>query len=469
MTASTPDTIAAIATAAGRAAIGIIRISGAETARIAAAVLGGLPPVRVASRRRFLDADGSVLDEGLALYFAAPGSFTGEEMLELQGHGGAVVLDKVLQRVLDLGARMARPGEFTERAFLNGKLDLAQAEGLADLIDAGTQAAAKAAVRSLQGEFSQRVRELRAQLTELRVHVEATIDFPDEDIEALSASVWHERLERIFDTFDAIADAARQGSLLREGLNVVIAGPPNAGKSTLLNRLVGDDIAIVTAIPGTTRDVLREQVQIDGMPVNFIDTAGLRDAADEIEAEGVRRARVEIERADRVLYVVDGTAARLQAGAVEAPVALPWRGPRASGPSGAPEVMPSGVPVTRIVNKIDLLGIGPRAEEDDAGVEIYLSAQTGQGLELLREHLKEAAGYHDSAAAVFSARRRHLDALARARAHAKAAGDILREGGGQELFAEDLRLAQRALGEITGEVTSEDLLTEIFSSFCIGK
>jgi tRNA modification GTPase len=443
----THDTIAAIATAPARGAIGIIRISGAAAPRIAAELMGNPPAPRSASLRRFLDADGSVIDEGLALYFPAPHSFTGEPVLELHAHGGLVMLDRLLRRVLALGARMARPGEFTERAFLNDKLDLAQAEAIADLIDAATEAAAKAAVRSMQGEFSRRIHELQTRLTHLRVHVEATIDFPEEDIE-VQPSVWQESLAGILSTFDAIEAAARQGSLLREGIHVVIAGRPNAGKSTLLNRLAGDAVAIVTATPGTTRDVLRQTIHLDGLPVNLLDTAGLREAADEAEAEGVRRARAAMERADRVLYVVDGSV-----------------------PAAAPDEFeaPPGVPVTRIVNKVDLLGAAPRVHEDDAGIEIHLSAHTGAGIELLRDHLKESAGYRDVEAGGFSARRRHLDALQRARAHVASAARVLQESGAQELSAEDLRLAQRALGEITGEFGSEDLLAAIFSSFCIGK
>jgi tRNA modification GTPase len=344
---------------------------------------------------------------------------------------------------------MARPGEFTERAFLNGKLDLAQAEAVADLIDAGTAAAARAALRSMQGEFSGRVHELRSQLTGLRTHVEAAIDFPDEEIDFLSTNALEERLSRVFAAFDSIAAAARQGALLREGLIVVIAGRPNAGKSTLLNALAGEDIAIVTAVPGTTRDVLRQQVHLDGLRVNLIDTAGLRAATDEVEAEGVRRARAEIERADRVLFVVDGTAD--------------------GAPPEAIEALPAGVPVTRIVNKIDLLGLAPRVEMDGAVTQIFLSAHTGAGVALLRDHLKASAGYRDAESGAYSARRRHIDALNRARSLVESAAAVLRDTRAQELFAEDLRLAQQALGEITGEFTSDDLLGEIFSSFCIGK
>jgi len=345
---------------------------------------------------------------------------------------------------------MARPGEFSERAFLNGKMDLAQAEAVADLIDAGTAAAARAAVRSMQGEFSARVHGLNAQLTELRAYVEAAIDFPDEEIDFLSDNSLRQRLAGVFTAFDSITAAARQGALLREGLNVVIAGKPNAGKSSLLNRLAGDDIAIVTPLPGTTRDLLRQQVHLDGLPVNLIDTAGLRTAADVVEEEGIRRARAEMRRADAVLYVVDGTLADR---------ALPAE-------LGA---LPPNVLVAVVVNKIDLLGAAARVESNAGVTSIWLSAQTGDGIELLRDHLKASAGYRDVESGALSARRRHLDALSRAQDLVERAAETLRTTQAFELFAEDLRLAQRALGEITGEFSSEDLLGEIFGSFCIGK
>jgi tRNA modification GTPase len=444
------DTIVAIATPAGRGAVGVIRISGADAPRVAVALLGALPNPRVAQLCRFRDADGTALDEGLALYFPAPASFTGEHVLELQGHGGAFIVDSVLHRVLGLGVRMARPGEFSERAFLNGKMDLAQAEAVADLIDAGTTAAARAAVRSMQGEFSARIRDLQWQLTELRVHVEAAIDFPDEEIDFLPDPALQDRLSRVFAAFDSITAAARQGALLREGLNVVIAGAPNVGKSTLLNRLVGDDVAIVTNLPGTTRDVLRQQVHFDGLPVNLIDTAGLRMAADVVEEEGIRRARFEMQRADRVLYVLDATLGQ---------------------PSPAADLahLPPAVPVVFVMNKIDLLGSPPRLESNAGFTRVYLSAQTGAGIELLQDHVKASAGYRDADSGALSARRRHLDALRRARELVESAAGALRQARAIELFAEDLRLAQRNLSEITGDFTSEDLLGEIFGSFCIGK
>jgi tRNA modification GTPase len=459
---SSPDTIAAIASAPGRGAIGIIRVSGSRVPQIATGILGILPAPRHAHLSSFLDARGQSLDEGLALYFPAPASYTGEHVLEIQGHGGALVVDLLLKRLLELGCRMARPGEFSERAFLNGKIDIAQAEAIADLIDAGTTAAARAAVRSLQGEFSARVADLKSRITALRTYVEAAIDFPDEEVDFLGGEALRERLAAVFSGFETITTAARQGALLREGLNVVIAGKPNAGKSSLLNRLAGGDVAIVTDLPGTTRDVLRQHVNLDGLPLNLADTAGLRFAADVAEAEGVRRARIEIARADRVLYVLD-------AGSREAPWADDARW--ADDALSVEELgqLPAGVPVTLIFNKIDLIGSPARLDDTVSPPRIFLSARTGDGLPLLRAHLKASAGYHESESGVFAARRRHLDALDRARLHVDRAADILCSTRAFELFAEDLRLAQNALGEITGEFTSDDLLGEIFGSFCIGK
>jgi tRNA modification GTPase len=446
-----PDTIAALASAPGRGAVGVIRISGAGVPQIAAQILGFLPAPRLAQLTNFLDAAGEPIDRGLALYFPAPFSVTGEHVLELQAHGGTLVGDMLLQRLLELGCRMARPGEFSERAFLNGKIDIAQAEAIADLIDAGTTAAARAAVRSMQGEFSVRIHSLQRQLTELRMLVEAAIDFPDEELEILPGSVLQNRIDTLLTGFDSITAAARQGSLLREGLNVVIAGRPNAGKSSLLNKLVGDEIAIVTDQPGTTRDVLRRHLHLDGLPLNLIDTAGLRATADVIEAEGVRRARNELRRADRVLYI--------------------WDAALADEPhfSAALEELPPGVPVTLIFNKIDLTGADPAVDESMSPARIFLSAKTGEGIGLLRAHLKASAGYSSGETGALSARRRHLDALARAKTCVAQAAENLTATRAFELFAEELRRAQLALGEITGEFTSDDLLGEIFSSFCIGK
>ncbi len=444
-----PDTIAAIASAPGRGAVGVIRVSGFEVPRIAGQILGFLPAPRRARVASFLGSNGEAIDRGLALYFPAPASYTGESVLELQGHGGALVLDLVLKRLLELGCRMARPGEFSERAFVNGKMDIAQAEAVADLIDAGTAAAARAALRSMQGEFSARIHELQAQLTELRAYAEAAIDFPDDEVDLLSGAALTDRLASILESFESISAAARQGALLREGLNIVIAGKPNAGKSSLLNKLVGDEVAIVTDQPGTTRDVLRQQVHLDGLPLNLIDTAGLRPATDIVEAEGVRRAVNELAKADRVLYILDAV------------VPNDW--------AEALAQLPPSVPVTLIFNKIDLMGETARIDDASRPPRVYLSAKTGSGIALLREHLKKTAGFKDGESGALSARRRHLDALDRARRGVTQASETLSATRAFELFAEELRLAQRALGEITGEFTSDDLLGEIFASFCIGK
>jgi tRNA modification GTPase len=447
---SSNDTIAAIASAPGRGAVGVIRISGPDVPHVAEEILGFIPTPRLAQVSNFRSSSGEPLDRGLALYFPAPASYTGEHVLELQGHGGALIVDLLLKRLLALGCRMARPGEFSERAFLNGKIDIAQAEAIADLIDAGTTAAARAAVRSMQGEFSARINALQAQITELRTLVEAAIDFPDEELEFLPGSVLGGRMANILIGFESITAAARQGALLREGLNVVIAGKPNAGKSSLLNNLAGDEIAIVTDQPGTTRDVLRQHVHLDGLPLNLIDTAGLRAAADVIEAEGVRRALNELGRADRVLYLLDAAA-----------LPLDWRAEL--------QELPPGVPVTLVFNKIDLSGDAPRADESHDPPQIFLSAKTGEGVSLLREHLKTRAGYLSGESGALSARRRHLEALRRAKSCVEHAARTLTETRAVELCAEELRRAQLALGEITGEFSSDDLLGEIFSSFCIGK
>ena len=469
---SPPDTIAAVASAPGRGAVGVVRVSGPLVPQIAAAVLGALPAARHARLSVFKDAQGVSLDQGIAIFFPAPASYTGEHVLEFQGHGGTVVLDLVLKRLLELGCRMARPGEFSERAFLNGKMDIAQAEAVADLIDAGTAAAARAALRSMQGEFSAHIANLTAEITALRLYVEAAIDFPDEEIDFLSDAKLRGRIDAIFAAFQAITAAARQGALLRQGFTVVIAGRPNAGKSSLLNRLAGGEVAIVADVPGTTRDVLRQHVHLDGLPVNLVDTAGLRHAVDEVEAEGVRRARSAIAHADRVLYVVDaGLAAGDASGGDE-------QGSLAADLAQ----LPAGVPVTLVFNKIDLTGQQAQLVDERPGpglglagdgarvpAQVFLSAQTGGGLDLLRTHLQASAGYLASESGALSARRRHLDALERARRHVQRADEVLRSTSAFELFAEELRLAQLALGEITGDFTSEDLLGKIFGSFCIGK
>ncbi|HEY3859890.1 MAG TPA: tRNA uridine-5-carboxymethylaminomethyl(34) synthesis GTPase MnmE [Gammaproteobacteria bacterium] len=447
---SSPDTIAAIATPPGRGGIGILRISGPAAAQIGEALTGRLPKPRQASLTEFRDQEGRALDTGLVLFFPGPDSFTGEDVLELQGHGGAVVQDMLLKRVLELGARLARPGEFSERAFLNDKLDLAQAEAIADLIDSGSEQAARAALRSLSGEFSRKVTQLVEDITVLRAYVEAAIDFPDEEVDFLTEGDVAGRLDLIRDSFEALVAAAKQGSLMREGFTVVIAGRPNAGKSSLLNQLAGHDTAIVTDIPGTTRDLLRERIDLDGLPLHLTDTAGLRESGDAVEQEGVRRAWGEMEKADRVLLVVDAT-----------------QGLTAED-QGIIESMPRAIPVTVIYNKIDLTGQRPAEDELDGVVSVWVSAQYGLGLDLLRAHLKRMAGYQQAGTDGFTARRRHLDAMRRAREHLEEATEHVQAKAG-ELLAEELRLAQLCLSEITGEFTSDDLLGKIFSSFCIGK
>jgi tRNA modification GTPase len=445
------DTIAAISTAPGRGGIGIVRVSGPACRAIAGQLLGDLPEPRSAVLRGFRGPDGEPIDAGIVLFFPAPHSLTGEDVLELQGHGGPVVLDMLLQRVLELGARQADPGEFTQRAYLNDKLDLAQAEAVADLIDSGSAQAARAALRSLQGEFSARVHELTEALLQLRMWVEAAIDFPEEEIDFLADRALGERMEHIRRRFAELGEAARQGALLRDGLTLVIAGRPNAGKSSLLNRLAGYDAAIVTAIAGTTRDVLRERIEVDGLPLHILDTAGLRESPDEVEAEGIRRAHREIERADRVLFVVDAADPEAVAAVEEDLAALPTLAPR-----------------TVVMNKIDRVGIEPKLEPG-ARPTAWLSATTGAGLGLLRGHLKDCVGFHPAGSGALSARTRHLDALRRARAHVEDASRLLVERHAGELVAQELTDAQRALGEITGEVSSDDLLGRIFAGFCIGK
>ncbi|MGM3189590.1 tRNA uridine-5-carboxymethylaminomethyl(34) synthesis GTPase MnmE [Dickeya dadantii subsp. dieffenbachiae] len=450
------DTIVAQATPPGRGGVGILRISGRQASAVAHAVLGKLPKPRYADYLPFHDANGSVLDQGIALWFPGPNSFTGEDVLELQGHGGPVILDLLLKRVLTLpDVRIARPGEFSERAFLNDKLDLAQAEAIADLIDASSEQAARSAVNSLQGVFSTRIHQLVEALTHLRIYVEAAIDFPDEEIDFLSDGKIEAMLNDVIGDLGAVRAEARQGSLLREGMKVVIAGRPNAGKSSLLNALAGRDAAIVTDIAGTTRDVLREHIHIDGMPLHIIDTAGLRDASDEVERIGIERAWHEIEQADRVLFMVDGTTTD----AVE-PAAI-W-----------PEFMarlPKTLPITVVRNKADVTGEPLGIEDVNTYSLIRLSARTGDGIDLLRDHLKQSMGFTSNTEGGFLARRRHLQALEQAAQHLQQGHEQLVGAYAGELLAEELRLAQQALSEITGEFTSDDLLGRIFSSFCIGK
>ena len=438
------DTIVASATPPGTGGVGIVRISGPDTERIARAMLGTLPEPRTAAYRAFHDPAGERIDTGLALYFPAPASFTGESVLELHGHGGPVIVAMMVDAAIELGARRAEPGEFTKRAFLNDKLDLAQAEAVADLIGSGTAQAARAALRTLSGEFSRAVDALAEQLVRARMYVEAAIDFPEEEIDFLSDAELQSLLDDCADAFAGILATAAVGRVLRDGYRVVIVGRPNAGKSSLLNRLSGEEAAIVTEIAGTTRDILREQIDIDGLAVELIDTAGMRDDPDRIEAEGIRRARAALESADAALWIQD-----------------------ASDPSAAEfdEPLPEDIPVLIVRNKIDLSG------EPAGGAvnEVRLSAKTGEGIAELRRRLRELAGYEDLGEGAFTARRRHIEALRKAAKHFDLGRRALAEQRAGELLAEELRLAQEALGEITGAVSSDDLLGRIFSSFCIGK
>lgn len=419
-------------------------------------MLGSLPRPRHARFARFRDADGEVIDSGIALYFPGPASFTGEDVLELQGHGGPFILQRLLQRALGLGARPARPGEFSERAFLNDKLDLVQAEAIADLIESGTDAAARAAQRSLQGAFSREVHKLQEQLNALRVFVEAAIDFPDEEIDFLAESDVLDRVADLRRQLDDVLRQARQGRLLRDGFVLAIVGAPNAGKSSLLNALSGQDSAIVTEIPGTTRDVLRETIDLDGIPVHLADTAGIRETEDRVEAEGVRRARQALQTADIVLWVVDAE-----------------DGDEAAAEPSFLAELPPGCHCLRVVNKIDLLStadLDGRKRAAGPATE-WISARSGAGLDRLRRRIRELAGAGGQAdsGGSFSARQRHVDALRRAGAHIDAGREIMSERAAGELLAEELRLAQQALGELTGELLADDLLGEIFASFCIGK
>ncbi|WP_438765539.1 tRNA uridine-5-carboxymethylaminomethyl(34) synthesis GTPase MnmE [Kushneria sp. TE3] len=449
------DTISALATPPGRGGVGIIRLSGARTADIARAMLGFDPEPRRAHYGPFLGNEGQVLDEGIALWFPGPHSFTGEDVLELQGHGGPVIMDWLLERTVTLGARLARPGEFSERAFLNDKLDLAQAEAIADLIEASSRAAAENALHSLQGEFSTRVQALVQQLIELRIFVEAAIDFPEEEIDFLGDGRVAEMLSNVRTSLADVRASAAQGALMREGMSVVIAGRPNAGKSSLLNALTEQETAIVTDIAGTTRDVLREHIHLDGMPLHIIDTAGLRDTPDAVEKIGVQRAWAEIEKADRVLLMVDSR----ESGELD-PMAI-W-------PEFV-ERLPDPSKLTLVRNKIDESGETGEPSLAITPPVIRLSATTGTGVDHLKSHLKAVMGYQSTSEGRFSARRRHLDALDRAGQALTHGADQLSGAGAGELLAEDLRAAQDSLGEITGEFTADELLGEIFGSFCIGK
>lgn len=450
------ETITAQATPIGRGGIGILRVSGPLATEVAQAVLGKCPKPRIADYLPFKDEDGTVLDQGIALFFKAPHSFTGEDVLELQGHGGQVILDLLLNRILKVkGIRIARAGEFSEQAFLNNKLDLAQAEAIADLIDATSEQAARSALKSLQGEFSNKINELVDSVIYLRTYVEAAIDFPDEEIDFLADGKIEAKLNEIIAQLANVRQEAKQGTILREGMKVVIAGKPNAGKSSLLNALAGREAAIVTDVAGTTRDVLREHIHIDGMPLHIIDTAGLREASDEVEKIGIKRAWDEIEQADHVLLMIDSNESQADSFQQE------WATFLAK--------LPKNIPVTVIRNKVDLTGETESLVQADNFTVIRLSAQTKVGVDLLREHLKKSMGYQSSTEGGFIARRRHLVALETAAEHLERGHIQLTQFYAGELLAEELRMVQNALSEITGQFTSDDLLGNIFSSFCIGK
>jgi len=442
------DTIAAIATAPGSGGIGVVRISGPSSRLIAEAVLGHCPPPRHAAYLAFRDAHALLIDRGIAIYYPGPHSYTGEDVLELQAHGGPALMQILLKRCLELGARQAEPGEFTRRAYLNDKLDLAQAEAVADVINAATEAAARSAVRSLSGEFSARIHSLQQKLVDLRLYVEACLDFPEEDIDFISQGRVAEKLAEVTAGLEAVFREARQGNLLREGLQVVLVGQPNVGKSSLMNQLAGEEVAIVTPIAGTTRDTIKNSIQINGIPLHITDTAGLRETNDEVEQHGIARTWRALENAGVALLLVD---AAHGIGKVEKSILAR---------------LPQFLPKIWIHNKIDLESTPPKIEEQDGETHIHLSARTGDGVHLLRQRLLDIAGWQPSGEGVFMARSRHLLALNKVRDHLEVAAGRLMQA---ELFAEELRLAQDALSTITGEFTPDDLLGEIFSRFCIGK
>jgi len=449
-TAIDGDTIVARATPPGRGGIAVVRISGPMARAMARNLLQRVPKPRYATSTSFVDAAGEAIDSGIAIFFPAPHSFTGEDVLELQGHGGLIVSDMLIERLLELGGRLAGPGEFARRAFLNDKLDLSQAEAISDLIDSGSKAAARAAHRSLNGQFSAAVMALNEKVTSFRVYVEAAIDFPDEEIDFLADADINGYLEDIDAEFRRLNDTVRQGCLLRDGIVVVLAGRPNAGKSSLLNALAGYDAAIVTEIPGTTRDLVREHIELDGLPVHVVDTAGLRDSAEKVEQEGVRRARQQLAEADHALIIIDASAEE---------------------PGGLNELLeqiPAGLGYTVVRNKIDLTGATAGQHSPDAD-SINLSALTGAGIDALRQHLKQRVGFSAGGEGTVTARRRHLDRLNEARKHFERGRSLLLEHRAGELMADELLQVQNTLAEITGEFTSDDLLGKIFGSFCIGK
>ncbi|MGJ8580870.1 MAG: tRNA uridine-5-carboxymethylaminomethyl(34) synthesis GTPase MnmE [Psychromonas sp.] len=450
------DTIVAQATAPGRGGVGIVRVSGPDAEAVAEIILGKKPKVRYAEYLPFYDQDKQVLDQGIALLFKGPNSFTGEDVLELQGHGGPVVMDMLIKAILTIeNLRSANPGEFSERAFMNDKLDLAQAEAIADLIEASSEQAAKSALHSLQGEFSHKINDLVESLIYLRIYVEASIDFPEEEVDFLSDGKIAKDLYQIIDNLNAVKEQAKQGAILRDGMKVVIAGRPNAGKSSLLNTLVGKESAIVTDIAGTTRDVMREHIHIDGMPLHIIDTAGLREGADEVERIGIERAWTEIKNADRILFMLDATTTNAE-------------DPHDIWPDFI-EKLPADVGLTVVRNKADLTGESLQMTEHDNHPVYRISAKTGLGVDALKQHLKDIMGYQGNTEGGFMARRRHLQAIDQAEKHLLEGKIQLEEYKAGELLAEELRLTQQHLSEITGEFTSDDLLGRIFSSFCIGK
>jgi tRNA modification GTPase len=449
-----PDIIAAIATPPGRGGVGIVRISGKSLTSLAQAILGGLPEPRKAQLSRFLDIEGQVIDQGIALYFPAPHSYTGEDVLELQGHGGPAIMNLLLSQCLACGARLAEPGEFTLRAYLNNKIDLVQAESVSNLIQASTSEAARCAVRSLQGHFSCAINELVQSLTTLRMLIEATLDFPEEEIEGLYNTEIHARLDAINEQLARVMSSAVRGNLLQEGIKAVLVGEPNVGKSSLLNQLAEDDVAIVTEIPGTTRDSIQRTITIAGVPIHVTDTAGLRETTDVVEQKGIERTQAAVRNADILIHLIDGSN----------PVA-----------GDTSKVILTAFSIDKphitVINKIDLLHAQPRIETSNHHAEIYLSARTGAGIEMLREQILKTAGWqtNQTEEGLFMARQRHLESLHTAQQHINAAWAYSESESNWELLAEELRIAQEALSSITGRFTADDLLGKIFSEFCIGK
>ncbi|WP_426415517.1 tRNA uridine-5-carboxymethylaminomethyl(34) synthesis GTPase MnmE [Aestuariirhabdus sp. LZHN29] len=451
----TTDTITAIATAPGRGGVGIVRVSGPLSKQIGKVICSRTLKPRIAHYGEFRSHEGQVIDQGIAIYFSGPNSFTGEDVIEFQAHGGPIILDLILATVIAMGARQARPGEFSERAFLNDKLDLTQAEAIADLINSSSEQAARSALNSLQGEFSRLINHLVEKLIQLRIYVEAAIDFPEEEIDFLADGKVSSDLAALQKELESIKSQAGQGAILREGMTVVIAGRPNAGKSSLLNALSGRDSAIVTDIAGTTRDLLREQINIDGMPLHIIDTAGLRESNDEVEQIGVTRALKEMEKADRVLLMVDATTTSATRTEELWPELM--------------DLLPDPAKITLIRNKIDQSGEQAGVQPMEQGAVVRLCATDHRGVDALRQHLKQCVGFEGTTEGSFMARRRHLESLTQATESLQNGRYQLENMGAGELLAEDLRMAQKALGEITGSFTSDDLLGRIFSSFCIGK